>query len=261
MPLSLPLLEPEDVVRHLGRGKLHWKAGRSAHALVTRWHEARGIPAIVRHVLDTQTAFTGAALVDAFLERNVDLPGGGRPTQTDLMAILRTGSELAIAAVEGKVDETFGPLVGEWLKENPGRLDRLNGLTSLFGPTARDPALRYQLFHRSASALLEAERYNASIALMLVHSFSAERAGFADYAAFLKAVGLSDNPTPGQIYGPKHCIVHGRSISFYAGWVADDCADIAAPAKFWQRLHDHALRSRSYAEDLLKWIEARSAAG
>jgi hypothetical protein len=113
VPLSLPLLEPEDVIRHLGKGRLHWKAGRSAHALATRWHAAKGIPDAVQRVLDTSSAFTGASLVDGFLERGVGLPGGGRSSQTDLMAVLRTKRGLAIAAVEGKVDETFGPRISQ----------------------------------------------------------------------------------------------------------------------------------------------------
>jgi hypothetical protein len=257
VPLSLPLLEPEDVIRHLGKGKLHWKAGRSAHALATRWHAAKGIPDVVRRVLDTSPAFVDAGLVDGFLERDVDLPGGGRPSQTDLMAILRTKQGLAIAAVEGKVDETFGPRLGEWLKENPGRASRLATLTAMFGLERHDPGLRYQLLHRSASALLEAERYDASTALLLVHSFSPARAGFADYAAFLRAIGIADEAAPGKVYGPLPCLGGKRAIAFFAVWAADDCADIAMEAAFRKRLQSHAIRSRDYAQDLLNWIARR----
>jgi hypothetical protein len=256
--LSLTLLEPEDVIRHLGKGKMHWKAGRSAHALATRWHEARDIPAIVRATLDRSAKFTDAKFVDGFLERSVALPDGGRATQTDLMAILHLRDGLAVAAVEGKVDETFGPLVGEWLTENPARAGRLTMLCAMFGLRGCDDNLRYQLFHRSASALLEADRYRADTALLLVHSFSPENAGFADFAAFLRAMGIATAPVVGEIYGPLQCRIAGRDIGFFAGWIADDCADVAEESNFWQRLRMHARDTRAYADDLLDWADQRA---
>ncbi len=254
MRLSLPLIEPEDVIRHLGKGVLHWKAGRSAHALATRWHASADIPPVVRQVLDSSEKFAGAKFVDGFLERNVDLPDGGRPTQTDLMAILRLKDQLAIAAIEGKVDESFGPLVGEWLKENPGRKNRLMMLCGMFGLDDCDEGLRYQLFHRSASAILEAERYHAPTALLLIHSFNPEKAGFTDYAAFLEAIGIARAPVAGRIYGPLKC----SEIEFYAGWVADDCADISGEENFWRSLNSYAAASRDRAEKILGWIKQRS---
>ena len=254
MRLSLPLIEPEDVIRHLGKGVLHWKAGRSAHALATRWHSSADIPPVVRRVLDTSEKFSGAQFVDGFLERSVDLGNGGRPSQTDLLAILRLKDQLAVAAVEGKVDESFGPLVGEWLKENPGRKNRLAMLCGMFGLGDCDEGLRYQLFHRSASAILEAERYHAPTALLLIHSFSLEKAGFADYAAFLEAIGMARAPVAGRIYGPLKC----RNVEFHAGWVVDDCADISGEKNFWRRLEVHALAARDYAEEILDWIKRRS---
>jgi hypothetical protein len=51
-------------------------------------------------------------LVDAILERKTDLRDGVRGrSQTDLLAILGLDRNLAVAAVEGKVDESFGPLL------------------------------------------------------------------------------------------------------------------------------------------------------
>ena len=118
-------------------------------------------------------------------------------------------------------------------------------------------ALRYQLFHRSASALLEAQRYDASTALLLVHSFSSAKAGFADYAAFLRALGIAEEVVPNTIYGPLLFPVGKGAIAFFAGWAADDCADIAMKAEFWERLESHAVRARDYAQDLLNWIARR----
>ncbi len=52
--------------------------------------------------------------------------------------------------------------------------------------------LRYQLLHRTAAAILEAQRFAAHHALMLVHSFSAEDAWLDDYQAFAQRMGARD---------------------------------------------------------------------
>src|SRR6266567_2086766 len=86
--LHLPLLRPEDVVRHLGSQERHWKAGRSAYALTKLWCGQERLPRSVQSILATQPTFGSAQLIDAFLERQVDLGTAGRPSQTDLLAIV-----------------------------------------------------------------------------------------------------------------------------------------------------------------------------
>jgi hypothetical protein len=101
--LYVPVLEPEDVVRHLGKQEEHWKEGRSAQALATAWFESNAFPPSIESV----------ELIDAFMEREVDLGSKGRPSQTDLLAIAGISDErLAIVAVEGKAGETFGERCG-----------------------------------------------------------------------------------------------------------------------------------------------------
>ena len=50
--------------------------------------------------------------------------------------------------------------------------------------------MRYQLLHRTASAVIEAKRYNAKHAVLVVHSFSQTHQWFSDYAAFAKLFGV-----------------------------------------------------------------------
>ena len=85
--LHVPLTAPEDVVRHLGKQERHWKEGRSAHALATVWFEHNSFPPRVAAALKSHPTFRSAELVDAFMERKVDLGSEGRPSQTDLLAI------------------------------------------------------------------------------------------------------------------------------------------------------------------------------
>jgi len=220
--LNVPMLNLCDVIPHLGRGSSHWRKGYSAHALASKWFRHNGLPPAVRAVFDGHPRFQGAELVDAILERKTDLRDGVRgSSQTDLLAILGVGHGLVVAAVEGKVDEPFGPLVSKWLTSDPHRQSRFSGLVKALGATrCGTPMLRYQLFHRTVSAIYEAERYRAPVALLLVHSFSARQSGYTDFAAFVEAIGVTDDPHPNKILGPK-CLAE---VELYSAWITDDVA-------------------------------------
>lgn len=212
----LPVRKPEDIIPYLAKGKDHWRQGYSACELAMSWFSAGGFPDPVRAVLETSEDFRDAAFVDAFFEREVDLRTPGRPSQTDLMVLATVPASLTVIAVEGKVDEAFGPLVGEW-RGSPGKEARLQALCETLGldVTAVD-GLRYQLFHRTASAIYEAQRYSCAMSLMLVHSFSARDAWFDDFVAFAEALGLPIRG-PNSIAGPIS--LQGTQLSL--GWVKD----------------------------------------
>ena len=119
-------------------------------------------------------------------------PKGGRPSQNDIFVLGKSGNQLLSITVEGKVNETLGPTVAEKRKDmSPGVKERLEFLIDLLQLKDKELDLvRYQLLHRSVSALIEAERFCASSALMLVHSFSQEPKWFKDYAAFAGLYGV-----------------------------------------------------------------------
>src|SRR5690349_5294781 len=114
--LSLPMRAPEDVIPHLGKGALHWKEGRSAKLLADAWFSAGGLPASVRAVIEQAPEYKDVVMLEGWLERATELPWGrGNPTQTDLLALLRRADGTqAVLGIEAKVDETLGPIVGEW---------------------------------------------------------------------------------------------------------------------------------------------------
>ena len=61
----------------------------------------------------------------------------GSALQTDLLAVLGIGDELAVMAVEAKVTESFGPLVSDWIGEGgEGKEDRLQRLCVLLASIA-----------------------------------------------------------------------------------------------------------------------------
>jgi len=81
-----------------------------------------------------------------------------------IFVLAKSGNELISIAVEGKVKEEFGPTVGKKREDSsPGVKERLDYLCNLLGITGHDlDTIRYQLLHRTASALIETERFSAT---------------------------------------------------------------------------------------------------
>jgi hypothetical protein len=168
----------------------HWKHGASAMALADAWEYAKPWPAPVAAALNNDPELRDLELLVALPEHEVPLPGGVRPSQTDLFVVARASSGLVTIAVEGKAAEPFGDhTVSEWrAHDSAGRRTRLAHLLEVLqlNDDERLAAIRYQLLHRTASAIIEAGRYGARHAVMLVHSFSPTHAWLDDYRAFAR---------------------------------------------------------------------------
>jgi len=178
----------EQWAQFLAEPVKHWRQGYSARTLAYSWQEANGFPSEVASVLAPQ--FPSAELLLALPEHKVPLPGGSRPSQNDIWVLARSEGKLISIAVEGKVSEPFGPTVQEWKTEtSSGKAERLAYLLTLLGLSSVPDTIRYQLLHRTASAIIEAQRFNATHAVMLVHSFSQSSEWFQDYAAFVSLMG------------------------------------------------------------------------
>lgn len=192
--IFVPTQSAEDWKRLLAKPELHWKAGYSAMSLALSWEAAHPkVPAEVESALRSarNPLLTYADLLLALPEYQVDLPGGSRPSQTDVLAILRGTAGLVTVAVEGKVDEAFGPTVGEKLADpSPGVVKRMNALKGRLGLTSIPDGIRYQLMHRTVSALLVAEEFGAAATVMLVQSFSPTDMWFDDFEAFAELLGV-----------------------------------------------------------------------
>jgi hypothetical protein len=185
-----PLSAPRDVIRFLGKGEAHWNKERSAYQAAHSWFNANGLPVSISQILETCPVLGGAVLERAFFEKKTELDPYGRESQTDILALLNTNSGLAVIGVEAKVDESFGPRVDEWNDYSPGKLRRLAGLLDRLKLKSNCiGSLRYQLFHRTAAAMIEAAHAGASEAAMIVQSFDKKRAGFDDFVAFADAFG------------------------------------------------------------------------
>ena len=197
MPILIPANSTEDLRKLLRDPVKHWRQGYSAKSLADHWQDEDGFPADVRRLFESAgvPGVNDAEMLLGIPETKTKLPGGGYDSQTDLFVLASCSDGLIAMAVEGKVRETFGEIVDKWLHQDEheaNRRTRLDGLCKLLELDVGDTLdLRYQLLHRTAAALIEAERFSASTVVMLVNSFSSEQEGFGDYVAFGKAMGVS----------------------------------------------------------------------
>ncbi len=190
--IFLPSKGAEDWRALLADPDKHWRTGYSARSAAARWENADGLPDEIRTVFE-EAGLDPVELLAAFPEWKTPLPGGRRESQTDILALVRTARGLFVAGVEAKVAEPFGPTVSEWLADaSPGKVERLTFLREKLGLREDVSALRYQLLHRTASAIIEAERFGAVGAAMIVQSFSQAGAWKADFVAFLAAMRIDE---------------------------------------------------------------------
>ncbi|MEE8469897.1 MAG: hypothetical protein V3S51_01045, partial [Dehalococcoidia bacterium] len=106
-------------------------------------------------------------------------------------------------------------IVDEWKSDfTKGKQTRLKFLCDLLQlDRPKIGHIRYQLLHRTASAIMLAERFNAKHALMLVHSFAPSNETFEDYCEFLKLFGKK---------GKADSITSAKTIKgirLFFGWV------------------------------------------
>jgi len=214
--ILVPATDAEDWKRLLADPEKHWRKGYSARTLAHCWQEANGFPREIEQLFSDSkfSAFRGIELLFAIPEHKVPLPGGSRPSQNDLFVLARAQEQLIAITVEGKVAEPFGPTIEEWIAEaSPGKERRLAFLKELLGlPEKISSKIRYQLLHRSVSALLEAFRFNAPIAVMIVHSFSQENQWLDDYQVFLETFGVR------AAIDQLVFVIENRGVSLYCGW-------------------------------------------
>ncbi|AVK96946.1 hypothetical protein FCT18_04655 [Lysinibacillus sphaericus] len=197
-----------------------WKKGCSAFELAVSWENANNLPYTVDNVFKNSniTLFHNIEVLFGFPEYKVALPGGNASSQTDLYILAKAHNELIPMMIEGKVAEPFGKTVDSWLGDNPseGKRKRLAYLLQLFAlEEASVKKIRYQLLHRAASALIEANRVNAHNALILVHSFSKTAAWFEDFVAFVELFHIS--PKQNTIVGP----IQFNHVNLYFSWITD----------------------------------------
>ncbi|MHC2575991.1 hypothetical protein ACVI1J_002295 [Bradyrhizobium diazoefficiens] len=191
-----------------------WRTGYSARTLAHCWEAAEGgLPPEIADLFGSDTE-----LLIAIPEHKVSLRDAGRDSQTDVFALVKSSNRTIAVAVEGKVNESFGPTISDWYVDASLRKQqRLAFLCELIGIERPPPGdVHYQLFHRAASAVLEADRFKTDDAAMIVHSFSSDNKWFDAYAAFLDLFKLTAEA--GKLVSRR--LPDGRTLHF--GWAEGD---------------------------------------
>jgi hypothetical protein len=214
----IPSSGVEDWRRLLADPEKHWRTGFSARSLAYAWESAKGFPPEIQDLFaHSDHPFQNVELLLAIPEHKVLMPPyGGHPSQNDLFVLAKDSvGNLIALTIEGKVSESFGKILSEWNAEgSPGKLKRFAFIRETLGLTREIPeTIRYQLLHRTASAVLEAERFTAQLAVMVVHSFNQNNLWFDDYKTFLSLFGATD-ASPGKLQFLAE--VHG--IKIFSGW-------------------------------------------
>ncbi len=218
----VPTKTPEDWKSLLADPEKHWRTGNSARALAYCWEEANGFPGEVQRLF--QSAPLGALQTTHPLlllpEYKVPLPGQGRDSQNDLFVLAKAGDGALVSiTVEGKVSESFGQPIGVWKGSadgTPNKAKRLAGLLAYVGLAQIPDTIYYQLLHRSASAVIAAQQYNAAYAIMLVHSFSPIHAHWDAFADFVALYGKA---------AERGVLIDAAQIGdirFLVGWATGD---------------------------------------
>jgi len=167
--------------------------GSPADALARAWQRAGGFPPAVQRVLDAsgEDALQGLEMLAAFPDYELPLLDDDGPSISDLFVLAKGRRGLVSVMVEGTETGAFGPMVCEWLVEGAKtKMRLLSHLCEVLGADIGEiQSARYRLFLQAAGALVAAERFEASTALMVVHSIAGTDEGFQDYALFCRLFG------------------------------------------------------------------------
>jgi Domain of unknown function (DUF6946) len=194
--ILIPTDGPESWKLLLAEPDRHWQPGFSAMSTALSWENADGLPNEITSLFRgaEDPALRNAELNIAIPEYKVDLAGGSRSSQNDVFALLNCAGGLIAVMVEGKAKEDFDETLLNWKKRTSpqGVEARLSDIAKHIGLTLQIPDhIRYQLLHRTASAVIEADRFHALYAAMVVQSFVADDSEnhYNDFCEFLKLYG------------------------------------------------------------------------
>lgn len=218
--IYIPIKDLDDWRRLLADPEIKWCNDRSAERLARAWMEADGFPMAVKRALrkSGHELFRDIQILLAIPQYMVPPPGDSAAAQSDLFVLAESTGQLTAFMIEAKGGEPFGPTVAEWLQKDAteGETSQLEYLQRALGLEEQQVGdIRYRLLQSAASALIEARRFNAANAVMLVHSFSETYEGSDDFVAFTKCYGLT--PEPGRL----HFIGYVNKIRLFLGWIAD----------------------------------------
>ena len=213
--IYIPSAGPDSLQQFLAKPEKQWKTGNSAKSVAYSWEEADGFPSEIERALAGVEVLSGMAPLLVIPEHKVPLPGGRKESQNDVFVLGSTSSGLVSICVEGKFEESFDKLVSKWGPDSSsGKRERFDYLVDLLEMEGEDLSdIYYQLIHRTASPIIEAKRFHAGTAVMLVHSFSQEHMWFPEYCDFAGKLGVDAELNKIHFCGSR------SGVDLYIGWI------------------------------------------
>ena len=193
-----------------------WEDNGPVQRLARAWANAKDLPPKVRETFERcgDDQLRELKMLLKIPEHPVALDDADHPAMNDLFVLARSDSSLFTIMVAGAGNESFGPTVAEW-QEGDGTAKRLDVLMETLALRKREAlnAIRVEWLLRAASAVVEAKRYHAGHAMLLVHSFGDDDAPFGEFADFLGLYGLK-----AEINAMAAVQVNG--VTLHLGWVS-----------------------------------------
>jgi len=155
--------------------------------LVARWQASAGFPPEIARLLNTNDTTARATLILAIPGHEVQLARGARAAPADLWVLARTTRGLLSIVVDGNAKSNAASFAD-------ARVDRplapWNALWSLLEiDPARHEHADARFVHCTVGALLEARRFFAVAAAVIVHAVDAGHDSFADLQRFVAVMG------------------------------------------------------------------------
>lgn len=192
----------------------HYKQGHSAYECAHRWQDIGSrfpdeILTIFRE--SKQLNLSSLEIKQVYAEFPVWLDTHTTPSKNDLMIFAEgPGNRKVVLAVEAKCDESFAQPVDTWIRtaDKPmargqrrlfkgalvpveRKVRRLNFLNAILSTSiGADSIVRYQLLHRTASAVLTARQTYAEAAVVLIQAFTESERNFKDFQVFCDLLGF-----------------------------------------------------------------------
>jgi hypothetical protein len=185
----------------------------SAAALMAKWRDADGFPAEVSRLMRSHDTTASATMLLAIPEHRVRLAAGARAAQTDLWVLAWTPRGLLSIVVDAGRGDAEDMAAGEGQTAASHARTTLALRSLLEIDRESDLAIGHRFFHRTACALLEARRFFATSAAVVVHSLGATRQTFLEFQAFVALMGgLLVRPGELAPVPPR------EGIALYFGW-------------------------------------------
>ncbi len=210
----------EDWKRLLANPEIQWKDGYSAKQLAYCWENSDGFPKKVKEIF-IKAGFIDFQMLLGLPEYSVFLDTKKAPSQSDLFVLAKDNEGLATIVIEGKASETFGSLIKDWCdcEKDTAKKKRLEFILEKLELKTEIQAIeeyRYQLFHRTASAIIAAGKFTAKKAIMLVHSFSEQEENFRDYSKFIYLLESKIKP---PVIDNIYYLGLRSGVKLFIGWI------------------------------------------